>query len=602
MDTQIKVIREFCTYNDEVRYTDEILLDINIETSQFSFREEDNLFLKFVFDESKYSVEYEDYETGEFRQAISNVSIHFSTGRDDLGTYFPGYFQLRFVSNGNYKYSMFFVEPGKLEYQNVIELRKYVDSFYYGLSQDFLKTRKLADKDVDGSQNGNIYSQVSFVMNEFPKLMSYIVGYHRMYYVELNKKNVITHTISNFGSESVKWLSKKGMSYNENIYSPDTIMIKKAHLQLDNLQNQIFKSELMFWNHELQKQYKVYNTYCNEINKQILNKEIEFKNKEIQQKRIENERFVANHLKKKAKNELVYLRNSIDDECKALETYKLIASKLRHYKTNVEYLLYNTWLKGISDIKQRNVRITDSRLLMLSRFREEYRIIQNNVLSKYKNGEYFSFKSTPKLFETFTYIALIKIMLSIGFRFTDSENYDNENLIYKLSNESVLKLYKDELRCEIVYDKELKKSNSDFLNSDFCYINTSHNKPDFMVSVFKEASSKPLASVIVEDKWRSKSNIFNDVDDTEVVLTLKDYYQFGFMELKQDKHKLHRGVISKVIVLYPDKEQDALTEIDTDIYGIGLYPSDSFEQSQGFNDLKSQIIETFEDYINLEDH
>lgn len=307
-------------------------------------------------------------------------------------------------------------------------------------------------------------------------------------------------------------------------------------------------------------------------------------------------------MKKKAKNELVYLRNSIDDECKALETYKLIASKLRHYKTNVEYLLYNTWLKGISDIKQRNVRITDSRLLMLSRFREEYRIIQNNVLSKYKNGEYFSFKSTPKLFETFTYIALIKIMLSIGFRFTDSENYDNENLIYKLSNESVLKLYKDELRCEIVYDKELKKSNSDFLNSDFCYINTSHNKPDFMVSVFKEASSKPLASVIVEDKWRSKSNIFNDVDDTEVVLTLKDYYQFGFMELKQDKHKLHRGVISKVIVLYPDKEQDALTEIDTDIYGIGLYPSDSFEQSQGFNDLKSQIIETFADYINLEDH
>ena len=106
--------------------------------------------------------------------------------------------------------------------------------------------------------------------------------------------------------------------------------------------------------------------------------------------------------------------------------------------------------------------------------------------------------------------------------------------------------------------------------------------------------------MIVEDKWRSKSNIFNEVDDTEVVLTLKDYYQFGYMELKQDKHKLHRGVISKVIVLYPDKEKDTLTEIDTDIYGIGLYPNESFDESQSFNALKSQIIQTFEDYVNFE--
>lgn len=338
MDTQIKVIREFYTYNDEFRYTDEISINPDKEV-QFSFKEEDNLYLKFIFDESLYSVEYEDYETGEFKEIRSNDIIHFSTGRENLGTYFPGYFQLRFGLNGNCKNSLFFVEPGKLEYQNIVELRKYVDSFYYGLSQDFLKTRKLVNKNIDDSKNGNIYSQVSFVMNEFPKLMSYVVGYHRMHYVELFKKNVITHTISNFGSESVKWLSKKGMNYNENIYSPDTMMIKKTQLQLDNLQNQIFKSELMFWNHELQKQYKIYDSYCNEINQQILNKEKDYNDKKTQQRRIENERFVANHLKKKAKNELVYLKKNIDDDYKTLETYKSISNKLRHYKTNIEYLL-----------------------------------------------------------------------------------------------------------------------------------------------------------------------------------------------------------------------------------------------------------------------
>lgn len=599
MDTQIKVIREFYTYNDEFRYTDEISINPDKEV-QFSFKEEDNLYLKFIFDESLYSVEYEDYETGEFKEIRSNDIIHFSTGRENLGTYFPGYFQLRFGLNGNYKNSLFFVEPGKLEYQNIVELRKYVDSFYYGLSQDFLKTRKLVNKNIDDSKNGNIYSQVSFVMNEFPKLMSYVVGYHRMHYVELFKKNVITHTISNFGSESVKWLSKKGMNYNENIYSPDTMMIKKTQLQLDNLQNQIFKSELMFWNHELQKQYKIYNSYCNEINQQILNKEKDYNDKKTQQRRIENERFVANHLKKKAKNELVYLKKNIDDDYKTLETYKSISNKLRHYKTNIEYLLYNTWLKGISDVKQKNVRITDSRLLMISRFREKYKVVQKNALSNTKSGEYFSFKSTPKLFETFTYIALIKIMLSLGFEFAENADYDNENLIYKLSNESTLNLYKDNLRCEIIYDKELNKSNSNFIKSGFCYINTSHNKPDFILSLYEKDNNKPVSSLIVEDKWRSKSNIFNEVDDTEVVLTLKDYYQFGYMELKQDKHKLHRGVISKVIVLYPDKEKDTLTEIDTDIYGIGLYPNESFDESQSFNALKSQIIQTFEDYVNFE--
>lgn len=63
MDTQIKVIREFYTYNDEFRYTDEISINPDKEV-QFSFKEEDNLYLKFIFDESLYSVEYEDYETG----------------------------------------------------------------------------------------------------------------------------------------------------------------------------------------------------------------------------------------------------------------------------------------------------------------------------------------------------------------------------------------------------------------------------------------------------------------------------------------------------------------------------------------------------------
>ena len=129
------------------------------------------------------------------------------------------------------------------------------------------------------------------------------------------------------------------MNYNENIYSPDTMMIKKTQLQLDNLQNQIFKSELMFWNHELQKQYKIYDSYCNEINQQILNKEKDYNDKKTQQRRIENERFVANHLKKKAKNELVYLKKNIDDDYKTLETYKSISNKLRHYKTNIEYII-----------------------------------------------------------------------------------------------------------------------------------------------------------------------------------------------------------------------------------------------------------------------
>ena len=40
MDTQIKVIREFYTYNDEFRYTDEISINPDKEV-QFSFKEED---------------------------------------------------------------------------------------------------------------------------------------------------------------------------------------------------------------------------------------------------------------------------------------------------------------------------------------------------------------------------------------------------------------------------------------------------------------------------------------------------------------------------------------------------------------------------------
>lgn len=168
-------------------------------------------------------------------------------------------------------------------------------------------------------------------------------------------------------------------------------------------------------------------------------------------------------------------------------------------------------------------------------------------------------------------------------------NFETDNMIPVLSNQSKLVFYKGFMRCEIGYDYELKKSNDVLNGNEFVTINSHYNRPDFIISFFEENDEIPK-SIVVEVKWRPLSVIYNENGDTEIVTKLKDYYSLGY-HIETPRKKTLRGIIQKVLVVFPDKKQRVVQIQENEIIGIGLEPNQNINESKIYHELKNYIFE-----------
>lgn len=584
MDTQIKIIKQLCKFEEEDAIKENVysIDDFEENDTIFKFLETDNIYVTFVYDNSKYLVEYEDYDTGEMLIANPNERIHFSSGQTDTGAYVVGYFSIRVTISDVIKNYLFLVEPKTLDLQKVLNLRTYVNSFYNGLSLDLQRKRKIGDAS-DYEDNTSLFMNYHYLSDNFSTIMNHINNYINAKYVEPKKQNIITRKPKNMGPESIRWLAKKGFSKNNDLDNLSTILVNKTQLNIDNEQNRIFKSELIFWDNELKAIVDTIFKYYNSILQKLEYSKNELNDLTSKLEIIEAQKTVSQQIKKEERNKIKHKTDNYNDLNKIAEDYKQRITNIQHFRTSLENAEYNSWAKNVSIEKGKNFHVTNKRLLMLREMRDRYLGIKrkSNKEGGNKKTDYFSEKSTPKLFETYVYILLIRVLEEFGYEI-DNDTY-KEDLMFLLSNESIISLSKDNIKCNIYYDKELRKSNSSFKKSEYCVINSHHNKPDFLLSFCDENGL--IDTIIVEVKWRPLKNIYNEVEDTEVVSTLKDYYNFAYYDA--DTNKTKRAVVSKVIVLYPDVEENYTDIQNEDIVAIGLNIDYEIKGTKGYNKLKN---------------
>lgn len=151
----------------------------------------------------------------------------------------------------------------------------------------------------------------------------------------------------------------------------------------------------------------------------------------------------------------------------------------------------------------------------------------------------------------------------------------------------MVRLKKNDLFCDVYYDTELKNSNEKFTSNEFVSVNSKHNRPDFIVAYYRNPDEL-INAYIVEVKWRAFNNIYNEIGNTDVVQNLIDYFNFGY-HVESGKHKTKRGIINKVMVIYPD-EEERITDIQKDeIMDIGMVPSFDIKNSRSYEMLKNGI-------------
>ncbi len=560
----------------------------------FEFFETDVVSLEFEFDSSEYSVQYETYDTGEFREVEPYREYDFHNGQDpDGGAYFAGHFTVNVVKNGTVYPYYFSVRPRQLEYQNVINLRDFVNRYYSGLSLDLERKRRMTISVDNISRRENTFSNYHFILDNFPRLINHINSYIREKPEVLLKKEIISDHPVKFDSHSANWLIRKGYTRNAGIFRPRIFMSKKTEFSLNNEQNRFFKFQLRYWDSELKALSSTLGKYLNYLRSKIdvhENDLVELRNKvEL----LQDQKSVAKRVKDAEARKLEGAEEEHRKMLHQLEAYRNQYTQILHYKTYVENVEYNTWLKNIELASNYNEgRITNKKLLLIKEIRDRYIGIKGkNAIAgiEGKSRDFFAEKSTPKLFETYVYTLIITILNRLGFEI-DEQGQQVGDLMYLLSNQSRLIMKSDTgLYCLIDYDRPLEKLNNNSAKTDYYAYNSTHNRPDFLISFYRE-TDRPLKTIIIDAKWRALRNIYNEYEDTEVMINLRDYSMFVYFDY--EKKKIHGDVINNVLVFYPDYAETITDLMFGKILLCGLSIKMDIERTQSYQYIESLFRET----------
>lgn len=581
----INLTLDSCAYeNDTITKQKNVLLNLN-KKCLFSISEPDNVFATFSFNNEDTRIFIERYDNGEMMEIISGERFQLSSGREDLGCYFPGYFSISIESGNEKEDYLFLVNPANMNYESVLHIRDFINDFYYGLSNDISKlTAGKKEKNIQ-THIPNAAEKYNFLLNNLAELVNYADQYSNRQKAELVKQNSITN-VSKINRKSIQWLLTKGMEKNSNIYSPDKILSSKSRLDRDSYENRIFKSELVFWNREISSIIQSSESYVSMLLKRIEELETGISNLSESVTKQEQIRQVNSYVKKSDRYRLEEMEKDRDRYFEDLNCQKSQLGELRKYQRNIVNILYNSWVSEVTDSVQMRAQVFDYRLKSMIGMRNEYLGISRKI-RKASDSYVFGEKCTPKLFETYIYVLLIKMLVSEGYEI-ENYSFEKDNVIPILSNQSRTVLTKDSRKCVIEYDYELKKSNEKLDSDEFVTINSHYNRPDFIVSFFDDGAVIPEA-VVVEVKWRPLSIIYNENGDTEIVTKLKDYYSLAY-HVEKPKRKTNRGIIQKVFVVYPDIQQRITQIQENEIIGVGLDPTADVCETDSYQELKNQIF------------
>lgn len=583
MDTLIKIKLNYYSYQNQ--HLKQTLLSINasqLNQTIFEIKESDCVYITFIYDHKSTSVYYEDYDGNQI-QVLDHKMHLLSSGREDYGAYFVGYFKIMVVKDQPYEFN-FLVKPHNLEYESVLNLRNYVDKYYQGLSLDLSNQIDSSHQVVTQGYHYNY----RFLIEQLPRILNDIHHYIKLQPQALIKSNVVSRTPKKLTLKSIKWLNKQGLAKNADLNNPDMMLIEKVIYDKDSKANQLFKQLVLFFNDEVEHNINKVIKYIDDSkkNKKRMVKDV----KRLEHK---NAQGVHSTISKKLLevNENKVLRDyqSIAKINDLLKNYEEELMLLKQAQASLQHYLYHSWLNEVSNDNSVIRQFIHPCLRDLLNIKNTY--LGKQTYRKMEN-KLFASKSTPKLFETFAFIMLIQVLNDLHFKLDDTSLA--HDLHYLFSNESVTTLVKGNLCCDIYYDRELKRSHMVKDQSSYCTINSRHNCPDFILS-FHYQNEVPLFALVVEVKWRSKEKIYSEIDDTDVVVTLKDYLQLGYKDLAE--MKLYRSIISQVIVLYPNVEEEIDVLGEQELVGLGILPSDDMKTSFAYKMLSKLFVKQIEHFI-----
>lgn len=393
--------------------------------------------------------------------------------------------------------------------------------------------------------------------------------------------------------KAVKWLgSNKSNSINNSVERPQLLYQKKMKFDLSNDENKWLLKIIDYIRMELR-------VIENKLKQEKVMRENKFEaeKKEIEKLKLKLEEMENSHNPYLFKTEKQNCRSKIWGKEAELEESQNYIDLLENYLLKSKKLmkqiavLYDDQLY-FDNNNFRKVKKPGKKLFKDFRYKYFYdfyqKLMENKSNSDFKEKNY-EYKKTEKLYEYYIMINIIKVLVELGYDWSDQEPFKKrikEKSLLNISSASVLTFESADQIIEIHYDEELDNHSYQSSKKEFNIFAASSNlQPDFRVDIY-DRQKNHLRGFVVEVKYRSFDKLYNEKNQTNVFKKLTDY---------KDKIKTYPDygyAVEKVLVTYPEDFHyyKVLTKSwNEQINFIQLSPAINHQGQFGSQEFKDEI-------------
>lgn len=572
MDIQIKINNKVCC----IQKDSDILFEISeYKESLFTYTDVNNdsyILIDTFLENEKKIIPNEEIYLNRSLNNIDSEEVSLPAGKYSI-IYFDGKKQKKFK---------YLVKPSAITEEDLDNIKYHLETFSQGITEDILAIKRLGYefKNLDVNEIlrlNNLFNEINRLENVLHNILANPIN-------ELRKEYLKQDYIQKIDSKICNYLCKNGINiYQEkrnNMFLNKKVIEKKdtsENIWLIQSLNEIKKflnSFLVKFKIESEKiKLQKQTTTITKINLEKKIKQLSIVNIGVLNLKLE-------------KNKLCSLKTEIE---KLLKNERLINCYIQ--KILLLLNIINTFIKKF-DVKDISVKKSVN-LKILNNPNYFYintlRIKGFSKDLKTKNTEYiFQSKQIFELYEYFCFLMIINILRKFGFTLEENEVFINGFKNKIKPNETYFLLNKNGYYVKLDYDKEIES----IVNGVGFRGNTTHNKPDFLLSLY-DKNNNLIKCIVIEIKCCLSKNLYNKKFVTKQYeqITSYTYYQYHSQE------KIDRSIIKKVIVLYPTQKNLIPQNISELEKFIDIKPSLEFEESNGYLNLEMELKTFFNTYM-----
>ncbi|RIN89223.1 hypothetical protein BU011_04385 [Mammaliicoccus sciuri] len=464
----------------------------------FEFLREENNSIKFDKEQNSYI-------------EIDNVAtIHTHKNNTTGIPLIPGYYQYYIKYENEIYYAQFQISPQNMTINVHKEMINQIEEHSLGLARDFLRNQSAIsnspskiiattlDKGVFLLQKKYILIHALEIIYDAP-IINFKNNYHK---IKTNK--------------SVKIDSKSQALNNKNNIDLKNISIQNSKVYTKNVISSLQNNENQYVLQSLRNYLRIIKISINQCELSILDisqtiRELKYyKNNAILLQKRENEIIILNKTKKELKNLFALINKYCDVRKEQKEKHVYVTNKIMKYP-------------GYRNIFKIN------------------KYLDNNIEDNIQNLYSFKWKSSETLYEYWSFIELIKLLKSIGFKVTKGWMFNPNNkkvIIPRIPDGTNVTFELEDIKLNLIFNKPIyRKINK----KEHYWVRHKRNKPDLRLDIYNKHSY--VKTIILDAKYSPADKIWKQ---DKVVEQLNIYKNMIVSSTDPDYH-----VVKEVIALTP---------------------------------------------------